>query len=184
MLYTLHVSNWLVSVALSFWRTGDLTRPVSHCEGGSPGDDSFAGGGLEGCCWERLTVLPLYTNWKHQAFRVACSEPMHCVNAFKMDSNILSLVTQFLASRPIAFLAGIMSLSVDHSVRSILLLCADCWHTVSHSVCRQRGCYPQQLSTKFICDSCVIRPPLFYFSTAFTSWKTREPRGITFPVSK
>ena len=129
MRYTLHASNWSVSVALSFWRTGDLTRPVSHCEGGSPGDDSLSGGGerLGGCCWwERLTVLPLYTNWRHQAFRVACSEPAHCGNAFKMDSSILSLVTQFLASLSIAFLAGIMSLSVDHSVRSILLLCADC----------------------------------------------------------
>jgi hypothetical protein len=200
MWFTLRFSNWLVSDPLSLWRTGDLTRSVSRCVGGSQGDDSLAGvvGALEGCSWwERLTVPTLCTDWKHQAFPVVYSEPLHCENVFKMDSSILSLVTRFPAFPSVAFLAGIMSLSVDHGVRSILLLCADCWHTVSHSVCRQRGCYPSSSLLKSFCDcwvhkgilptlrvSCIIRPPSFSSSTAVTSWKTRELGGITFPINK
>lgn len=48
MWYALRAANWLVSDPLSFWRTGDLTRPVSHCVYGSPGNVSLAevvGGG-------------------------------------------------------------------------------------------------------------------------------------------
>jgi hypothetical protein len=57
--------------------------------------------------------LCYYTDWEHQVFRVACSDRVHCANAFRMGSNNSSLTTRSYACASIAFLAGIMSWSVD-----------------------------------------------------------------------
>ena len=63
------------------------------------------------------SVVLLRANWKHQAFRVACSEQMHRANAFRMGSINASFITKSCACASVAFLAGIISLSVDYNDR-------------------------------------------------------------------
>jgi hypothetical protein len=50
---------------------------------------------------------------KEQAFRGACSKPAHCANAFRMGSSNWSLTPTSCACAAIAFLAGIISWSVE-----------------------------------------------------------------------
>ena len=51
-----------------------------------------------------------YTGWKHQVFRVACSERVHCENSFRMDGSFSSFATKSWACVYMAFVAGIISL--------------------------------------------------------------------------
>jgi hypothetical protein len=49
----------------------------------------------------------------HQAFRVACSEPLQWTDADRMGSSKSTFATKYCSS--LAFLAGIMSLAVDYT---------------------------------------------------------------------
>jgi hypothetical protein len=53
------------------------------------------------------------TAWKHRALRVACSECVHCANAFRMDSSNTSFTTKSCPRTSIALLVGIISWPVD-----------------------------------------------------------------------
>ena len=55
------------------------------------------------------TAILLCTNWKHQAFRVACTERAHCGNAFRNGSSNSSLTTKSCTCASVAFLAAIVS---------------------------------------------------------------------------
>ena len=71
----------------------------------------FTVAGLNYCYWwERQTVLLLHTDEKHQEFRVACSEPVHCENAVRTCSSNQSFTRQTYACASIAFGARITSL--------------------------------------------------------------------------
>ena len=79
------------------------------------------GGGVSGAV--RVTpglLLVATTDWKHQAFRVACSQRVHCANAFRRDSSNSSFKTKFDTRASTAFLARIISWSVDSKWRSII----------------------------------------------------------------
>ena len=80
--------------------------------------DGVAGGvtALDSSWYERQTLLLLHTKWKHQAFRVACCESVHCDNAFRPGRKNSSFTTKSCACASIAFRAGITSWSVDSSV--------------------------------------------------------------------
>jgi hypothetical protein len=42
---------------------------------------------LQNChWWERQTVLLLQTDWQHQAFRLVCSEKVHCASVLGIDN--------------------------------------------------------------------------------------------------
>ena len=63
--------------------------------------------GLPGCCqWEWQAVLLMLTDWKHKAFGVACSERVHCANAFRMGISNSSFPTKSCRCASIAFSAG------------------------------------------------------------------------------
>jgi hypothetical protein len=49
----------------------------------------------------------------HQAFLVACSEQVHCVNAFGVGNSCSSLTTKSCACASVSFLSGIISWSVE-----------------------------------------------------------------------
>jgi len=59
------------------------------------------------------------TNWKHQAFRIACSE-REWTNAFGIGSCISWFTMKYCACAPIAFLARIISCFVDSTFFYIL----------------------------------------------------------------
>jgi hypothetical protein len=47
---------------------------------------------------------------KHQEFGTACSEPVHCANAFMIGSSNVSFARTSRACASVAFLTGIISL--------------------------------------------------------------------------
>jgi hypothetical protein len=65
------------------------------------------------CWWKRQAVLVLHTDRKHQAFRVAGSERVRCTNASRMGNSNSSFTAKSCACVFVAFLACIISLSVD-----------------------------------------------------------------------
>ena len=76
-------------------------------------------GYLPGCYWsQRQTVL--HTDWKHQALQVACSQRVHCANAFSRVSSNSSFKTKFGTRASTAILAGIISWSLESKWRSII----------------------------------------------------------------
>ena len=52
---------------------------------------------------------------KHEAFRVACNQGSRCGNTLRTDSGNLTFFSKSCACTSIAFLAGIMSWSLDRS---------------------------------------------------------------------
>jgi hypothetical protein len=76
----------------------------------------WRGAGAAGCrcdCWTAIGggdgQVCYGTDCKHAAFRVACSERVYCLNAFRMDSS----TTTLRACACVAFLAAVISWSVD-----------------------------------------------------------------------
>jgi hypothetical protein len=62
--------------------------------------------GYRAHCWT-------HADWKHESFRVACTERGHCAKALRIDSSNSSFTRKSCACASIAFLAGITSRSVN-----------------------------------------------------------------------
>jgi hypothetical protein len=77
---------------------------------------------IGGGCWPAIgrsnRLFCHYTDWKHEACRVACSERVYCANAFRMGSSNSPFTTS-CACASLAFLAGVISWSVDSSLFSL-----------------------------------------------------------------
>lgn len=93
-------------------------RPAyDPCGGG--GGVVVAQGGTRGLLVLGVKFQLLHTDWKHQAFSVACSERVHCANAFRMCSSNLSHAVE-CARMSVALLAGIVRLPEGCSAESMI----------------------------------------------------------------
>ena len=72
------------------------------------------------------SVLLPHTDRKHQAYRPACNERVYCDNDFSMGSSNLSFATRSCACVSVAFVAEIISLSVDYRLERIFERTCEC----------------------------------------------------------
>ena len=113
-------------------------------------------GGLLNSYWcERLAVLLLHTEWKHQAYWAARSERVYCANASRMSNRKSSFITKF-AHAHYYIITGIISWSVDS--RHITYISKGVCFRSSVSV--GTGLFPDAVDGAclfFLCWPCIVR---------------------------
>ena len=69
--------------------------------------------------YNRQALLLLHPDWKHQVFRVTCSESVHCTTALRMGSSNSPFTSKTCAGASIVFLEWIIPWSVESTCISL-----------------------------------------------------------------